>query len=110
MDNVKIYDTLKKLAISPACKGYVYIQTALEILHDERDIKLMALYATIAKMHNSTPHRVERCLRTIVMHGLNLAPFENWHEIFGNNVNKNAISITNGDFLHGLYRYLEVQQ
>ena len=108
MDKIKIYHTLKGLAISPACKGYVYINEAMNLIEADVNISKCKLYKQIAEIYNSTPSRVERALRHIVQRGLVFGNIDNWREIFGYNISVHNCGLTNGDFLWGLYRYLEV--
>lgn len=110
MDNVKIYDTLKMLAISPACKGYEYITVAMDLIEADVHIPRCKLYKEIAKICNTTNYRVERCIRHIVSRGITFGNMDKWEEIFGYNISPNSGSLTNGDFLWGLYRCLEVQK
>lgn len=67
----QIKDTLKELGIMPNLKGYHYLADAIELCIEE--IKAhksvsswMWIYQKVARIHNTTHSRVERCIRNAV--------------------------------------------
>ena len=67
----EIIHSLREIGFPAHLKGYVYIKTALEIiLNKPESLEAITkeLYPTIARIHHTTPSRVERALR----HGIEL--------------------------------------
>ena len=65
----EIIRSLRKLGAPVHVKGYVYIKSALEILLNKPEALegiTKDLYPTIARMHTTTPSRVERAIRHAV--------------------------------------------
>ena len=65
----KIKDTLKDLGIMPNIKGYYYLVDAVELCINEvknsKSVKSwMWIYTKVAKIHETTVARVERCIRS----------------------------------------------
>jgi two-component system response regulator (stage 0 sporulation protein A) len=67
----QIKDTLKELGIMPNLKGYHYLADAIELCIEEVKTRKsvsswMWIYRKVARIHNTTPSRVERCIRNAV--------------------------------------------
>lgn len=65
----EVISSLRELEIPVHLRGYQYIKTALNCLHKDPSIiyhVTKELYPTIADMHDTTPTRVERCIRHAV--------------------------------------------
>lgn len=64
----KIIEVLKNLGVPMGNLGFKYIKDAVKLAAEDEEIltnmtKPGGLYATVAKMHNSTASRVERAIR-----------------------------------------------
>ena len=61
-----IRDTLLALGIAPHVKGFAHLEDVFKILLSNKE-HLYAIhkevYFQVAKLHNTTPNRVERCIR-----------------------------------------------
>ena len=67
MQKEKIRRILLGLGIPAHFAGYEYLQTAVMECVNDPELKhkvTTALYPKVAKVHNTTSHRVERCIRT----------------------------------------------
>lgn len=67
----KIKRTLKELGIMPNVKGYHYLATGIELCINEFSAyggvhSWMWIYTKIAKVHDTTVARVERCIRSAI--------------------------------------------
>ncbi len=60
-----IYEILHKLAIPSHFKGYQYLKTGIA-LYTKENKAMHVLYDEIAKTHNTTAIRVERCMRSAI--------------------------------------------
>lgn len=63
--NYIIYEILHKLAIPSHFKGYQYLKTGIALFTKENK-PMHVLYDEIAKAHNTTAIRVERCMRSAI--------------------------------------------
>lgn len=60
----RIGDILIELGITPDLNGFNYIITALELIKTAEKVKTTTLYGLVAKQHNTTVTRTERCIRS----------------------------------------------
>lgn len=97
----EIVHSLREINFPAHVKGYAYAKTALEIvLNKPESIEAITkeLYPTIARIHHTTPSRVERALR----HGIELIYDRNTpddlNELLGPS-NWNKGKLTNSEFL-----------
>lgn len=97
----EIVHSLREINFPAHVKGYAYAKTALEIvLNKPESIEAITkeLYPTIARIHHTTPSRVERALR----HGIELVydrnTPEDLNELLGPS-NWNKGKLTNSEFL-----------
>ncbi len=108
MNKKQVFEILNRLGISCDLKGRDYIETAIELVYENSKISVTKeLYPDIAKIHNTTPIRVERTIRHAVESVFDREN-DSLEEIFGNVVNYNSGKVTNGSFIFGLVKYLKV--
>ena len=97
----EIVHTLKDLNFPAHVKGYAYAKTSLEyILEKPESIEAITkeLYPHVARIHHTTPSRVERALR----HGIELVYDRNSPKDLAENLgpsNWNKGKLTNSEFL-----------
>lgn len=86
----RIGDLLISFGISPSLHGFYYIIDFVKIYSEEKQ-KITAVYAQIAKRHDTTASRVERCIR----HAFSRLDFENEEVVkfFGDK------KMTNADYI-----------
>lgn len=60
----RIGNILIELGITPDLNGFNYIITALELIKTSGNLKIIDLYGLVAKQHNTTVTRTERCIRS----------------------------------------------
>lgn len=61
-----VTNLIRKLGISPHLKGYIYLRTALMLTVTNKEMRdgiTKNLYPEIARLHDTTPQRVERAIR-----------------------------------------------
>lgn len=109
--NREIHEILKELGISPALSGYAYVKDALVMWERmcKPRIRMMPLYAEIGNRHSVSGMSAERSIRYVADRVFRNA--EKDHHIadklviiYGNVMCKG--SLTNKEFLAGLYGYL----
>jgi|GEM_PF-7024938 len=61
-NNAKIY-LLNKLGMSSHLKGYEYILYSLDLINNN---KIVDIYNNLSTLYNTTPHAVERDIRTSI--------------------------------------------
>lgn len=96
-----ILDTLNKIGISAAVRGYRYMRI---ILHKSvRDPKCLnritKLYEEIGKQNEVSSLSVERAIRTAIKRAWDIGNHEYINDIFGYSVNSNKGNPTNTEFL-----------
>ena len=91
---------LRHLALTPAHAGYNYIITTLHLIEGLDNYSITGIYRDVAKLHNTTPGGIERCIRTAINAGIgNPQVTELWYEEFGALIDKEKGCITNKNFL-----------
>ena len=80
----KLNEKLDFLGYSDCHKGTEYIRAAVVAVDAQRDWKLTAVYATIAKAAGTNPANVERCIRAATEAAVNAAGWEPGAQVFGN--------------------------
>lgn len=88
-----------KLGVTPNLRGYEYIISGIEILSEDIHKSITKeVYPRIAKQHNSTSSRVERCMRSCILSLFNTyESVQNLMDIFG--VALVSDHLTNSQFL-----------
>ena len=101
------YNLVNSISEKKGNLGFTYIIDALTIVLDTNydNIRITDIYKKVADMHNATPARVERSIRTFICsHALNPnnTNIEKIYEIF----NCKCEKMNNKDFIIGLRNYI----
>lgn len=83
----QIKETLRNLGIRPNLSGFEYLTDAIKIVADDPNIKMMALYAFLAKCYNTTHASVERCMRHAIHKGVETGDQQLYAALFGHTYN-----------------------
>lgn len=105
---VMISERLMEIGIPVRLKGYRYMLTAIEkVVNDESLLEGVTkiLYPDVAKIHNSTPQRVEKAIR----HAIEVA----WDRDVDENIKKDFNYFgkrrpTNSEFIASVSRYVRL--
>ncbi|MBQ8999054.1 MAG: sporulation transcription factor Spo0A [Clostridium sp.] len=97
-----ITNLIHKIGIPAHVKGYLYIREAIKLVVD--DIHLLGavtkeLYPTIAKIHNTTPTRVERAIRHSIEISWSRGKTEVAESLFGYSSINSMRKPTNSEFI-----------
>lgn len=104
-----VFDLLNKIGIPCHLKGRSYIETSLKIVSEKGVIMVTKeIYPDVAKVHKTTPQRVERAIRNAIEYAFNNTSTEVLFEIFGNSINLKSRKTTNSAFIYGLFEYIKV--
>lgn len=103
-----ISERLMEIGIPVRLKGYRYLVTAIEkVVEDESLLEGITkiLYPDVAKLHNSTPQRVEKAIR----HAIEVA----WGRDLGDDIKKEFNYFgkprpTNSEFIASVSRYIRL--
>lgn len=101
MDDL-IYDLFKEIGVIPKLTGYNYAITAVKlVIENPSRVNHITkeLYPDIASKHNSTPTRVERCIRHVVETIFARGDHAGLADVFGNIINCETGKVTNGEFI-----------
>jgi two-component system response regulator (stage 0 sporulation protein A) len=98
----KITTLLHELGVPAHIKGYLYLRTAIGMVHDK--IELLGgvtkfLYPEIAKMYKTTSSRVERAIRHAVEVAFNRGNTVMINKIFSYTICYNKSKPTNSEFI-----------
>ena len=99
--NKQSYQTLKQK--SEICEEFIIGIPSHELI--ERITKL--LYPQIAKVHNTTPSRIERAIRVAIERSWSLASMEYKKRIFGEMASVNSTRPTNMQYIQCIVNYLK---
>lgn len=101
-----IHDTLIKLGVTPAYKGYAYATTAILKVIEEPGLGTGKVYRHVARVHGASYPQVERAIRhasTVCLNRVNNIPLI--ETIFGAAFSPDG-TIVNSDFIHCIARYV----
>lgn len=99
--DTKLRRLLYDWGVPPHVKGFRYIASVVEIAMEDLetlDMITKVLYPKIARMHNTTPSRVERAIRHAKELGLYNMSADQVHRYFGRTINFNG-SVPNSLYL-----------
>ncbi len=97
---------LRQLGIHGTYKGYHFLMTSLDVaLKDDNHLSLYSkmIFPTVARVHQSTPSRVERDIRTVIEHCWNCSGKDKLLEITPYALQKKP---TVREFIDIIYWYL----
>lgn len=104
-----IQDVLLDIGIPSSLLGFMYITYAEQlVLSDPSYMRKITkgLYKDIAEQFNSTPTRVERCIRHAIEVGCTQGNTESIYRLFRHSVNPLKGTPTNGQFIARVYYHL----
>ena len=99
---IALSDILKEIGVDPSLKGYSYIKEAILTAHCTPDIMkaiTKELHPTIAEKFNTTPSRVERCIRHAIEKCFNDTSPEARAKYFGNCISATTGKVTSSTFI-----------
>jgi len=103
-------ELLHRFAMPTDMNGYRYLVSACMIGYKEpQTMELITkfLYPQVAKLHNSTPERVERSMRTAIEKAFDRCEVETLIDFFGYSVDEEKGRPTNREFITAVIRKLE---
>lgn len=95
-------DILKEIGVDPSLNGHKYIKEAILIAHctpDSMKAITKQLNPAIAKKFNTTPSRVERCIRHAVEKCFSCTSPEARAKYFGNCISATTGKVTSSTFI-----------
>lgn len=102
---------LNEVGVPPSLKGYRYIITAVkEVLRDEIVLEgiTKVLYPNVAKIHNSTPQRVEKAIRHAIEVAWSRNDASKLKEEFKYATTSGRTRPTNSEFIAILSQYIKL--
>ena len=97
-----ITKAMHTLGIPANILGHEYIRTAILICLEDKSLMycmVNRLYPSVAKIHNSTPSRVERAMRHAVEVAFDRGNTDMLNDLFGHTVSYNKGKVTNSEFI-----------
>ena len=98
----KIANIFMTIGIPAHIKGYRFLRDAIKLAVDKPNIMnsiTKELYPSVAKIHSTTPSKVERAMRHAIEVGWNKGKLENINNLFGIKVYSSMDKPTNGEFV-----------
>ena len=98
----EVTDIIHEIGVPAHIKGYQYLRDA--IIMSVNDIEMLgsitkSLYPTIAKMHQTTPSRVERAIRHAIEVAWSRGKMDTIDALFGYTINNGKGKPTNSEFV-----------
>lgn len=113
MLNEKILRTLKVLGIPASLRGYAYIHDAISMALEKPSVVYSItsdVYPAIAKMHDTTPSAVERCIRHAIEHAFSEANSDILYNVFANTISKRSGKVPNCIFIATVAEVIRTNQ
>ena len=99
---VIVTNIIHEIGVPAHIKGYQYLRDSIKMAVTDMDILnsiTKQLYPTIAKMHKTTPSRVERAIRHAIEVAWNRGKMDTIHELFGYTIQTGKGKPTNSEFI-----------
>lgn len=99
---VIVTNIIHEIGVPAHIKGYQYLRDSIMMAVTDMDILnsiTKQLYPTIAKMHKTTPSRVERAIRHAIEVAWNRGKMDTIHELFGYTIQSGKGKPTNSEFI-----------
>ena len=103
MQKETVQDVLTGLGIVGTMAGAQYLHDAITFALEDHEL----LYPQIAKVHNTTPSRIERAIRVAIERSWSLASMEYKKRIFGEMASVNSTRPTNMQYIQCIVNYLK---
>lgn len=97
-----VTNIIHEIGVPAHIKGYQYLRDSIKMAVTDMDILnsiTKQLYPTIAKMHKTTPSRVERAIRHAIEVAWNRGKMDTIHELFGYTIQSGKGKPTNSEFI-----------
>ena len=97
-----VTNIIHEVGVPAHIKGYQYLRDAIILSVNDMEILnsiTKHLYPTIAKMHNTTPSRVERAIRHAIEVAWNRGKMDTINELFGYSIQAGKGKPTNSEFI-----------
>jgi len=97
-----VTNVIHEIGVPAHIKGYQYLRDSIIMSVNDMDILnsiTKQLYPTIAKMHNTTPSRVERAIRHAIEVAWNRGKMDTINELFGYSIQAGKGKPTNSEFI-----------
>ena len=97
-----VTNLIHEIGVPAHIKGYSYLRDAIILSVSDMDMLnsiTKMLYPTIAKMHQTTPSRVERAIRHAIEVAWNRGKMDTIHELFGYTIQSGKGKPTNSEFI-----------
>lgn len=108
--STQVGNILKELGAPCSILGYRYACDAIIYIlnNNDRPIPMTKeLYPAVAKLHYSTPSRVERAIRHLIVTSLSRGNIDYINKLFGYSISHDKGKPTNGEFLYAIANELE---
>lgn len=99
---VIVTNIIHEIGVPAHIKGYQYLRDSIIMSVSDMDILnsiTKQLYPTIAKMHQTTPSRVERAIRHAIEVAWNRGKMDTIHDLFGYTIQSGKGKPTNSEFI-----------
>ncbi len=107
----EIFEALKDIGVPANGNGYYYISSIVESyltgVYKPAE-KITFVYADMAKYFNTTPSRLERCIRHAVEYCSLNTDINILYKYFGNSMDRKSGKLCNSAFLLGVVEYIKV--
>ena len=105
----KLSKELKRLGFTPSTKGYHYLSCAILIQINHRlPIPAMHLYWCVAIKFDTTPSRVERCMRSAIERAWLQGELDYIHSLFYSSISPLKDKPTNMQFITTMAEHLRM--
>ena len=97
-----VTNVIHEIGVPAHIKGYQFLRDSIIMSVNDMDILnsiTKQLYPTIAKMHNTTPSRVERAIRHAIEVAWNRGKMDTINELFGYSIQAGKGKPTNSEFI-----------
>jgi hypothetical protein len=101
-----IYRTLTQLGCKPSLKGFDYLKHCIKYVQNKKNAWIGEVYNDCAGNFGTTYSRVERAIRHCIQVAVLRGDVDLWHRIFSYSINSDTGTVTNGEFIYSIAKYL----
>jgi len=96
----KIVELFKQLGLPNNLKGYEYCVTAIKVYKQKGNVPFTKeIYPEVAKIHGTTPSKVDRTIRNAITVMADRCPLEVLTKVFGNTISPHRGIPTNTEYI-----------
>lgn len=110
---VRCSEVLLHLGVPASLKGFIYLKTALQCVYQEPayiDAMTKRLYPEVARVHGTSPSRVERAIRHAIEKSYDNADIEDLQRMMGNTVSIHKGKPTNSEFISIVVERMKMEE